>query len=346
MNPTSPQRRPRQSPQGDTFRAGETRTPHAHTTAEPAGTRPQRRLQRRPGARLDLLEASAWLGPRDQVLAQLLDEHRTLTTTQITAALFNSRSTATGRLYRLRQAGWLDRFIPLRAHGRLDTHWVLGPLGADWAAHHDRRPPPSVKAARQRREAIAASPQLEHTDGANDVFIALLTHTRTDPGTRLARWWSPARSAEATGQRVHPDGHGVWEQADPGRPRQVGFWLEYDTGTETLERVKDKSEPYRRLRRDGGPDYPVLIWFPTPTREANFHRKLNGEGAHLQLTLATTSQVLAEREGIAGAIWKIAGNGRCRHRLADLPSHHGVAAAYRPGPPVPADDPLYLLGRR
>jgi hypothetical protein len=331
MTTTPARRRARQSPLGDTSRPGET------------STAPRRRVPARP----NLLEATAHLRPRDQVLTQLLDEHRTLTTTQITAALFDARGTARNRLYALRGIGWVDRFTPFRAAGRLDTHWVLGPLGAHWAAHHNGRTPPTPRVARERRESIAASAHLEHTDGANQVFIDLLVHVRTHPEARLARWWSPARTAAALGQRVHPDGHGVWEELDPGTGRrtQVGFFLEYDTGTETLQRLKDKTEPYRRLHRDGGPDYPVLLWLPNATREANLHRKLNGEAAHLGITLATTTPtvVSAHRDHIAGPIWKLAGNGRCRHRLSELPSRPGRAGPYHPGPPAPEHDPLHLL---
>jgi hypothetical protein len=293
-----------------------------------------------------LLDATLRLQQRDLAMTMLLDEHRTLTTAQIAAVLYSSPATAERRLYTLRQAGWLDRFAAVRASGRLDTHWVLGPLGANWAAGQDNRPVPSAKAARDQRHSIAASSQLEHTDGANQVFISLLAHARTHPGTRLARWWSPARTAAGAGQRIHPDGHGVWEHHDPdtARVRQVGFYLEYDTGTETLTRLTNKIDPYQRLHQVG-PDYPLLIWLPNPTREANLHRKLNGIAAHLDLTLATTNPTAVSTHTIAGPVWKIAGNGRPRHRLADLPSRHGHPdSPYHPGPPTPDQDPLYLLG--
>jgi len=86
---------------------------------------------------------------------------------------------------------------------------------------------------------------------------------------------------------------------------------------------------------------------PSPRREANLHRTLNGRAAYLQITLATTTPeaVGAHPDHLAGAVWKIAGNSRHRHRLADLPSHHGTASApYHPGPPTPEQDPLFGLG--
>jgi len=52
------------------------------------------------------------LQPCDHVIAALLVDHRTLTTGQLTAVLFDSPSTARGRLYRLRHLRWVDRFTP------------------------------------------------------------------------------------------------------------------------------------------------------------------------------------------------------------------------------------------
>jgi hypothetical protein len=275
------------------------------------------------------------LQPRDYVLAHLLDQYGTLTTPQIAAVLFDSISTARARLYQLRPAAWLDCFTPARGGGRLPTHWVLGQLGATYTAHHDGRVPPSPRAVRQRAEAIAASAHLQHADGANQFFIDLLARARRHPETRLARWWPPARTAAATGRRIHPDGHGVWEVDG----HQVGFWLEHDTGTETMGRLIDKLAPYRRLRRDGGPDYPVLFHLPNPTRETNLHRRLNGQTATLGITVATA----CHHDHPACRVWKLAGNGRGRVALIDLPSHPGRPGPYHPGPPTPSQDPLYLL---
>jgi hypothetical protein len=296
------------------------------------------------GARSDLLAALQRLQPRDQAIAGLLVEHRALTTGQLAAVLFPSLAAARVRLYRLRQLGWVESFTPIRASGRLETHWVAGLLAARYVAVQQGTPPPAARGWRDRLESIAASSHLEHGDGANQVFVDLLAHTRVHPGTRLARWWGPARVAAALGQRVHPDGHGIWADGD----RQVGFLLEYDTGSEVLSRVAAKVEPYARLRRDGGPDYPVLVVLPNATREANLHRKLNGHAARLGVTVATTTPTSVSRspDGLAGPVWKIAATGWPRQRLADLPHQPGEPGPYHPGPPTPDQDPLHQLGSR
>jgi len=250
MNPTTPEDQPRQTPRGYFSYRGKTsaKTPtptlddnaagpapwlpaltparsrtHLPTPTDTASTagRPGPRRSGPPRTRYrgdPLLDATLRLQARDRVLTRLLDEHRTLTTDQIAAVLFTSPATCRNRLYRLRQGDWLDRFVPLSAATGSGTHWVLGTLATQWAAGQDQRPPPSTRAGRDQRRAIAANPHGKHDDGARQVFIDLLVHARHHPGTRLARWWSPKHTAEAAGQRLHPDGHGVWEQHHPTPP--------------------------------------------------------------------------------------------------------------------------------
>jgi hypothetical protein len=265
-----------------------------------------------------------------------------LTTSQLAAVLFGSMSAARTRLYRLRARDWVASFTPIRPGGRVETHWVAGPLAARYVAAQDGVAPPTLRAWRDRAEAIAASAHLAHTVGANQVFVDLLAHARNHPGTRLARWWGPARAAAATGQRVHPDGHGVWTE----RGCQVGFWVEYDAGTEPLHRLLAKINPHARLQQIGGPDYPVLFHLPNPTREANLHRRLIEGDDRLLTTVATTTPVTVSgtEDGLAGRVWLV-GAQRERQRLIDLPSRPGLPAApYHPGPPTLDQDPLRLLG--
>ena len=307
------------------------------------------------------------LQPRDHVIAALLVEHRTLTTGQLAAVLFDSASTARARLYRLRRLGWVDRFTPVRTGQPRQTHWVPGLLAARYHAVQHASPAPTPRTWRDRVEATAASTHLRHTTGANQVFIDLLAHTRTHPQARLARWWGPARTAAALGQRVHPDGHGVWADHhhdndhrghESGQGRQVGFWLEYDTGTEPLHRLVAKLAPYARLRRAGGPDYPVLFHLPTPTREANLHDRLashaahsDGDGGHVGVLVATTTPDAVATGGLTGPAWRLVGRNRPvpAPRPAQQPRPSGSvpprAADPGPGPARPAR-PSRRDGRR
>lgn len=286
-----------------------------------------------------LIRLSWRLQPRDYVLAQLLDEHRVLTTDQIASVLFPSPRTCANRLGTLRRAGFIDSFIPVRTTtlGR-PVHWVPGLLSARYVALSRGEAPPTARYLRERQDAMVANTHLAHTVGANQFFIDLLTTTKGRPHTRLARWWGSARTAAALGRRVRPDGHGVWVHGE----HQVGFFVEHDTGTETLGRLAAKVEPYARLRRDGGPDYPLLFWLPATTRETNLHKRLAAV-ERSGLTVATAVRDHAHNHGPAGAVWRVIGNGRRRLTLAELPSRPGEPGPYHPGPATTEQHPLYLL---
>ncbi|MBI1758142.1 MAG: replication-relaxation family protein [Actinobacteria bacterium] len=282
------------------------------------------------------MEVSHRLRPRDYTLASLLAEHTTLTTEQITMILFTSPTTCRHRLHALRGIGFVDRFIRRRPGAGSPVCWVSGPLAARYSALAAGEPPPTARIVRERQDRVYATPLLEHLLAVNGFFAALLAHARQDPGTRLQRWWSERTTSAAFGRRIHPDGHGVWVE----NGTSVGFHLELDRGTEPLARLGDKLAPHRRLHADGGVAYPVLFVLPNRTREQNLHRRL---ATHPEpgVIVATTSPEAGGDP--AGPVWRIAGNGRHRLRLADLPAGHGHPSPLNPGPPEPDHDPLWLL---
>jgi hypothetical protein len=126
----------------------------------------------------------------------------------------------------------------------------------------------------------------------------------------------------------------------PGR-----IWLEYDTGTEPLHRLVAKIDPYARLRRIGGPAYPVLFHLPNQTREANLHCQLAECEDRLLTNVATTTPatVSGAEAGLAGRVWLSGVHGE-RQRLIDLRCTPGRPGPYHPGPPTLDQDPLRLLG--
>jgi hypothetical protein len=330
---TTPRGTTRNIPAGDISRPGVPHTPHSR----PAGT------PRRGGTPDSLREISWRLQPRDYVLAHLLHEHRYLTTAQISAILFSSERTCRNRLNVLRKLGFIDWFMPVRpSAGRLPVHWIPGPLSARYVALYFGERPPTAKAVREAQDALVSGGHLHHTDGVNQFFVDLLAHVRCHPEARLARWWAGRRIAAAIDHNVRPDGHGVWHEHTRGQDRQVAFFLEHDTGSEAHSVLtRGKLAAYRKLVASGGPAWPVLFWLPTTARETNFHRRL--DGAARGLIVATAARDAAVGHGPAGPVWKVAGNGRRRLRLAELPCQWGEAGAYHPGPPTPEQDPLYLL---
>jgi hypothetical protein len=246
------------------------------------------------------------------MLLELLDQHGTLTTGQITAICFGAYSTADRRLRRLFRLGLLDRFRRYNPHTGNVTgwHWTIGVLGARLIALSAGRPAPARAAVIHRRDRLIASPRLEHLLGVNQLFVDLRAHSRTHPGAQLTRWWSERRTAETFGHRIHPDGHGVW-RADG---HTVGFFLEHDTGTETLHRLADKLPAYTRLAEAGGPAWPVLFWLPSATRAAHLCDALAAAPA-VPFAIAVAARTPAQRAGLidvgpdpAGPIWRLAGH--------------------------------------
>jgi hypothetical protein len=100
----------------------------------------------------------------------------------------------------------------------------------------------------------------------------------------------------------------------------------------------------RRLRADGGPNYPVLFSFPTRARERHFHRHLTETAeadrtvakALVGLTIATCARDHVNgHHGVAGTIWRLVGNGGHRLTLAHVPAHHGDLTPSTPARPIP-----------
>ena len=206
-----------------------------------------------------LIQASHRLTARDLYLAQLLSEHRTLTTAQIAALLFHHPTTARNRLCQLREFGFLDRFRHTMPHGTQVVCWVPGLLAARYAALAAGRAAPTPRAVRLQQDQIVASPNLNHQLGVNQFFTDLIHHTRTHPETRLVRWWSAERTAAAFAGRIHPDGHGVWRVgADLAQPvgqdghQDAGQAFErHDTRHDTCH-DSDRRDPPDPDRHPGG----------------------------------------------------------------------------------------------
>jgi len=284
-----------------------------------------------------LIDVSHRLRPRDYAVASLLDKHTTLTTDQLTTVLFTSAITCRHRLTTLRSFGFVERFIRRNEPGTPNiVCWVPGPLSARLTALATEQNPPTARALRERQDRVYANPALEHLLDTNEFFVRLLAYSRVDPDTSLRRWWSERATAGAFGQRIHPDGHGVWADGD----HETGFFIEQDRGTEPLGRLADKLSSYRRLRAEGGPPYAVLFVLPNRTREQNLHRRLADRPAP-SLMVATTSPEAGDNP--AGPVWRLVGNGRHRLALADLPGGHGQPGPLNPGAPAPAEHPLRHL---
>ncbi len=295
------------------------------------------RLARSP----DLAAAlAARLTARDRWLLRMLHEHRVLTTTQIAQLAFGTTRAATARLATLYQYRAVDRFRPLAASGSAPLHFILDDAGAAVLAAEDGTTPAALGYRRDRAAAIALSPRLGHTTGANGFFTALAAAARTSHSRhKLECWWSERRCAAIWGDLARPDGYGRWREQPPGHPSVVAdFFLEYDTGSEDLPRLITKLAGYAALAARTGIATPVLFWLPSLRREAALRARLAGPAPHGIPGAASAAQIpgvpvatsAPGAGGPAGAAWLRAGTTGPRLRLVQLAA---------PGTPAPASGP-------
>ncbi|MGW5721910.1 replication-relaxation family protein [Amycolatopsis sp. NPDC003865] len=210
---------------------------------------------------------AARLTARDKWLLALLFEHRVLTSTQIQDAAFPSSRSTRQRLRELYLWRAVSRFQPFRQLGSAPMHYVLGPAGAAVLAAEHGLEVKDLGYRHDRAMAIAHNQRLAHTVGVGDFFTALIARGRRDPvrdGEGVTAWWSETRCARHFGDLVIPDAYGRWRSATG----ELEFFLEYDTGSESLTKVSRKLLAYARLADSTGIATPVLFWLPTSRREA------------------------------------------------------------------------------
>ncbi len=308
--------------------------------------RPER--QPRPRLTLELLARLAGrLTPRDRWLLRMLHEHRVLTTGQITQLAFGAHTTAAHRMAGLWQLRAVDRVQPFTPTGSAPMHYVLGDGGAAVLAAEHGITTAELGYRRDRALRIFHSAILAHAVGVNGVLAALTAHARTSRGCALAEWWPERRCAAIWGDLVRPDAYALWRE----HGRELDFFLEYDTGTETIGRVAAKLPGYADLAEATGITTPVLFWFPTPAREAAARAALAGT----PVPIATAAPIPGNASP-AGPLWQTPGRDGPRQHLVGFAhlSDHGTPpesaavprpataylAASGPAAPVPPMPPL------
>lgn len=247
------------------------------------------------------------LTERDRFLCRVLWEHRVLTTEQVLDLCFTSLTSTQHRLVALWRLGVLERFRSLRPTGSVSWRYTLGPLGAAIMAAERGVEAPRPSALRDRVVALATHQRTAHTLGVNGLFCALHAAARSRPDAAVGAWWSERRCAAEWGEFVRPDAYGVWEEAGS----RVEFFVEHDTGTETLSRVAAKLDGYRDLVEAEGGARPLLFWLASPGREPALRKALQGTTLPMATAVAGTGNP-------AGAVWLPLGGEAPRRPLIAL----------------------------
>jgi hypothetical protein len=178
------------------------------------------------------------------------------------------------RLAELYALDIVDRFRPQSWGSPTPFHWVLGPLGAALVAAETGVDLSDLSWRRTLAHDLASSQRLAHLVGLNGFFTGLLRSARTRPGCYLDQWWSERRCAREWGEVVRPDGYGIWNEHGTALP----FLVEYDNGTEPLDRLAAKLPGYARLAAAAGHPNWVLFSFPSTRRERDARRVLEHPG--------------------------------------------------------------------
>jgi hypothetical protein len=258
------------------------------------------------------------LTDRDRAILRLVFDHRVFTSHQLGEAFFGSHDRAEHRLRELADAEVLARFRPYRRHGEGSApyHYVLGPAGAAVLAAEQGVELRRLGYRPDKALEVAHSQRLAHTVGVNGFFTALHAAARQHraQGARLAAWWSERQCRERWEPIVRPDGYGRWHED----AREVDFFLEYDRGTEPLDRLTAKLAGYQKLATVTQVPTPVLFWLPTSGREASVRQALTDEPlwAAMPFLVATASPTLGRSP--AEQAWLPLNQTWPRRRLVDL----------------------------
>ncbi len=287
-----------------------------------------RRSPRRGHAGTELLRLAQRLTDRDRYILSLVEQHRVLTTPQITQACFDHQHTAAQRLRVLAGLGLLARFRPRLDRGSAPWHYVLDSYGAMVLAVERGQDADQHRVRRDRQLALASSSQLGHRLGAAGFFTALIAHARRSEGTaELVDSHNEAAlddwvSSLGCRSMVRPDGGGHWRE----HGRATVFVLEWDTGTEPHRRLQSKLERYAAFYAElrsliaGGWNETVpwvLFSFPGHQRELQARKALSAYPGARDVPVATTC--LVGDQNPAERVWSVLRDGVAfRRRLGEL----------------------------
>jgi hypothetical protein len=300
--------------------------PHDRGAPDRAGPRPERR------------------GRRADEMLSLVGRHPFLTIKQLADVLGVSprcarhlrQALVDQGLIRLLTASDLGSLAPTRvAVHPLALADGLAELTAAGRSLIARRLGLSVAAARRYHGLFGGSPRhrqralrhLEHTVGANQVFVTLALAARTHRGRGIdeaLEEWRPAAACEHW--RCKPDGYGCYRRGN----QLFGFLLEFDRGTERAAQYEAKLASYWSYYRSGqvARDYtgtPHVLFVTTSdaaeTRIAVAVKRAIARNGDAGFCFLTTTATRIGDLGILGAIWRYLGQGPAPGAATRVESH-------------------------
>ncbi|MFI6320999.1 replication-relaxation family protein [Nonomuraea sp. NPDC050556] len=261
-----------------------------------------------------LVRLAARLTDRDRQLLHIIQEQRVLTLAQLALMFFDNEDLARKRLRTLHDLGLLERFRPRlpMGMGTAPYHYVIGPAGAAVLSAQNEGALSTADYQAAQTLAISQSQRLAHTIGVNGFGAALRGLARRSTTAELLQWWPESRCRPMWGDIVRPDAYGRWRE----NGLTFDFFLEYDTGSESLGRVAGKLADYQALAESTGLTTVVLFSLHSRQREANLRRKLTDP----PVPVATGVRGVVD-DSPAGEEWLPADTKGTRMRLSQLATH-------------------------
>ncbi|MCQ8835311.1 replication-relaxation family protein [Streptomyces malaysiensis] len=263
--------------------------PGSRYTARAALTRPR---PTPPRHRTDPAALARSLTARDLWITAMVHEHRVLTTPQIARIAFTSQRSAQRRLRVLHHHAVLDSFRPLTQHGSAPEHYTLGPTGVSVIAAHAGCEPAALGWRPTTTGRIAYSPSLGHDIGVNELLTHLAAPTPNATHGRLTLWLSERSCARRWDDMIRPDAYAHWHTlstTDANSPVLLSFFLEYDTGSQSLPRVEAKLVGYAAFTTSTNTRPALLIHTHTASRDRALRHRLTQPARDLGLYVATSS---------------------------------------------------------
>jgi len=221
------------------------------------------------------------LTTRDIAILIGLSNYRYLDRDQVEQLFFPSRRVSQRRIKWLRDHGLIYRWPMIEPPGwtRLHSLLLLSPRGARvLAACLGQEPRRLVRLSQDCRDHCF---NVGHDLGANAFFVALAVASRSLADEGLYHWVGEERCRrllrEEAGPRYAPAPDGWGRYLVGGQ--EIVFYVEWDRGTESVDRLLRKSANYIRyfIRRVAAAYSHILFVFPSSGKELAFHKGLTKE---------------------------------------------------------------------
>ena len=165
--------------------------------------------------------------------------------------------------------------------------WSLGQGGAYWAGVERILNRDRWLEAWSRSFVPLQRPHVRRRLALGDFFAALHYSATGRAYAALDQWWGPARSADTSGGKTHPDAHGRWRHGSATVP----FWIYSDTVREPNRTLITTVERHLAAHAATADRDVILLVMVNDNRERALHRRwleLAASGAVLP-PVATTS---------------------------------------------------------